>query len=476
MKNTLKTIGIGIVSGFLGAYFFTFLPNENPIVDVASHQSKQNDGQLIGLNDHKIVQSADMVKAAGVSTPCVVYIKTTSGSNQQGYTWFDFFFGNTDRSNKVISSGSGVIFSKDGYIVTNNHVIEDATEIEVIHNKRTYKAQIIGTDPSTDLALLKVNSNNLPHIRLSSSKEVRVGDWVLAVGNPFNLTSTVTAGIVSAKGRSINILEGQFPIEAFIQTDAAINPGNSGGALVNLDGDLIGINTAILSRTGSYTGYGFAVPSDIVAKVVSDLKEHGQVQKAFIGAEAVDINEEIFKSLELDNSSGVVLNEIEKNGAAEKAGLKRGDIILKINGILVDSRSNFDEQLSYYKPGDKVAVEYKRGNKIKSVEVELTNAEGTTEILRKEVYQATNIGAELEAVSKVERGKLGIENGIRITRITGGLMSRLGLEEGFIILGINNKPIETPDELAMILEKIQGRVIITGINKKGERRYYSYYF
>lgn len=473
MKQIIRTLLVGGIAGFAGAFMFSYLQKpieqHEEIVRPAAH--------FVGYEDRIFgtASNLDFVKSAEMSTPTVVYIKTSAGREQQSYSFLDLLFNNDLRSRKVIGSGSGVVFSKDGYIVTNNHVIEEAAQIEVIHNKRTYKAKIIGTDPSTDLALLKIEAKNLQAIRLARSSDVKVGDWVLAVGNPFNLTSTVTAGIISAKGRNINILEGQFPIESFIQTDAAINPGNSGGALVNLSGDLVGINTAILSRTGSYTGYGFAIPSDIVAKVITDLKEYGQVQKAFLGAEVSDIDEETFTDLQLEDGAGVVVTYIESDGAAEKTGLTKGDIILKINGMLVDSKSMFDEQLSYYKPGDKISVEYKRKGKVKQKEILLTNIEGTTEVVKRQIFKANTLGADLEVVPKIERNKLKITNGIRILKISGGLINRLQIEEGFIITAVNNRPIETPEELVAILEKFQGRLIIKGINRRGEIEHLSYY-
>jgi Do/DeqQ family serine protease len=480
MNTSVKTVLIGTLSGFIGAYLFHWSglgiaePNYSQSTDTVqavrfTDYRPQFSGQYAG-------DALNFIEAAKASTASVVYIKTTT-INQRSYTFFDLFFDAQPRYDRVRGSGSGVIFSKDGYIVTNNHVIAGATEIEVVHNKRTYKAKIVGTDPSTDLALLKINAQNLPAIRITSSETVQVGDWVLAVGNPFNLNSTVTAGIVSAKGRSINILENvQFPIESFIQTDAAINPGNSGGALVNTRGELVGINTAILSRTGSYAGYGFAVPVDIVVKVIADLKNYGQVQKAFLGVDVIDVTEEVYKDLNLDEISGVVITYMEPKGAAEKAGLKRGDVIVSINGKAIDSKVSFDEQLSYYKPGEKVNVRFKREGKVNECQVELTNIDGSTSIFKREIYKAERIGAELELVPKAERTRLGIESGVRISKVTGGLMSQMGIEEGFIITSINERPIQSPEELAEILERIRGRVIIKGVSKNGTKGYYSYVF
>ncbi|GAB4480420.1 MAG: trypsin-like peptidase domain-containing protein [Thermoflexibacter sp.] len=485
MKHLIKTFLIGGLAGFMGAYvFINVIPlnqeQEKPLSKQFTNELNVEEDRpnFVDFNDSRgVSEMPTFVEAAKVSTPSVVYIKTAS-RNQRSYTWFDMFFGGEGYENKVIGSGSGVIFSKDGYIVTNNHVIAGASEIEVIHNKRTYKATVKGTDPSTDLALLKIEADNLPFVKIASSESVNVGDWVIAVGNPFNLTSTVTAGIVSAKGRNINILDSQFPIESFIQTDAAINPGNSGGALVNLRGELVGINTAILSKTGSYAGYGFAVPSDIVTKVVTDLKQYGQVQKAFAGVDVLEVTEEVYKELNLNDIAGVIITYIEPDGAADKAGLRRGDVILKINGKPVNTKSSFDEQLSYFKPGDKVNVQYSREGKMGEKQITLTNIDGTTSIVKREVYKAESIGAELEVVPKAERTKLKIESGVRIAKINSnrGLIAQMGIEEGFIITSINNRMIEEPRELADILERIRGRVIVKGVTKNGQKGYYSYYF
>ena len=373
-------------------------------------------------------------------------------------------------------TGSGFVYDNAGHIVTNNHVIENATRIEVIHNRRSYEAKLIGTDPSTDLAVLKIEGKNLPAAKPGRSREVQVGEWVLAVGNPFNLESTVTAGIVSAKGRNINILSSQFPIESFIQTDAAINPGNSGGALVNARGELIGINTAILSRTGSYTGYGFAVPVDIVVKTVKDLIQYGEVQKAFLGAEVTDLNNEVAKKYEISEYVGVVVTYLEEGGAAAKAGIRKGDVILKVNNETINSKAEFGEQVSYYRPGDKITVVYRRGTETKEAPLTLTNREGTTGVLKRETFSVEGLGADLEAVSKVERDKMGIEGGVRVMNVRKGLMGRLGIEEGFVITAINRRPVTSPKEVADFLANAQGRVIVEGVDKKGVGSYYQFYF
>ncbi len=375
-----------------------------------------------------------------------------------------------------VGSGSGVIFKSDGYIITNNHVIDGADEIEVVRKKRTYKASLVGRDPSTDLAVLKIDENNLPAIKLGSSKDLEVGSWVLAVGNPFNLTSTVTAGIVSAKGRELNILKSNFPIESFIQTDAAINPGNSGGALVNPEGELVGINTAILSRTGSYAGYGFAVPIDIAKKIATDIIEFGMVQKAFLGAEVKSLTPELGDNLGVNNLDGVVVSYIRENGAADNVKLQEGDIIREFNGEDISTHAEFEEKLSMLSPGDKLYLTLERKGKMIQKELILTNSENTTELLKRDVYFSKSLGAEFESVSTAEKDLLDINSGVRVVDIKNGFFKRLNIDEGFIITAVNSNEVNNPKEVSGILESVKGKVVIQGVNKKGVKGYYSYYF
>lgn len=468
-----------VISGFAGAFGYQYFLGSDPMIHekqpfsyAASSENFSNHYWVNNPNDPTptVAGGIDFVKASAISTPCVVFIKTVSGI-QNNFDWF--FFSTPGRQT---GSGSGVIFSADGYIVTNNHVIDNAETIEVIHNKVTYKAKLVGTDPNSDIAVIKIQAKSLPYIRLADSKKVNVGEWVLAVGNPFNLTSTVTAGIVSAKGRNLNIVNSAFPIEAFIQTDAAINPGNSGGALVNLKGELIGINTAIFSKTGSYSGYGFAVPSDIVNKIVKDIIAYGDVQKAFLGADVLDINSEIAERYKLDNLNGVIINSIVAGGAADKAGLERGDVILKVNDVSIDSKANFDEEIAYQDPGARVKITFKREKAIKEAICLVTNKEGTTEKIRREVFSSASLGAELENVSKVERERFRIENGVRITKITGrGILSQLGFEEGFIITAVNGKKCESPQDVENYLGNAKGKINLEVVNRQGSKSMYQFF-
>ena len=322
------------------------------------------------------IAPVDFTQAAERSVEAVVHVKTKYYRQQQYVDpFYQFFFGRPQQSQQpsAMASGSGVILSNDGYIVTNNHVIEDANEIEVVLNdKRTFAAQLIGTDPNTDLALLKIEATGLPTIEIGNSDDLRVGEWVLAVGNPFNLTSTVTAGIVSAKARSINILNSDMKIESFIQTDAAVNPGNSGGALVNTRGQLVGINTAIASQTGSYAGYAFAIPTAIMQKVVADLRQYGTVQRALLGIRMLDITQQVKDQLSLESMEGVYVGEVISGSAADKAGMKAGDVIVQVDGRTINSSSQLQEQIGRKNPGDQVTILVRRGQRSVTLQVTLT--------------------------------------------------------------------------------------------------------
>ncbi|HAA16236.1 MAG TPA: serine protease [Cytophagales bacterium] len=481
MKHTWYTLTIGFIAGLAGAFTFQFFSSSTSteVVQVveteAAHYANYRSPHLESTDNRELPPPPrDFTEASAKATPSVVYIKSVR-ENYNSRSMYDWFF-NGGGSTQEVSSGSGVIYTSDGYIITNNHVIENALGVEVIFNRRTYPAKVVGSDPSTDLAVLKIDGERLPAIDISRSSDLQVGEWVLAVGNPFNLNSTVTAGIVSAKGREINILKGAFPIESFIQTDAAINPGNSGGALVNQYGSLVGINTAILSRTGSYAGYGFAVPVDIVKKVVDDLIRYGEVQKAFFGGEVIDLEPQLADQMNMEEVRGVMLHYLQTNGAAEEAGLAKGDIIVKIEKVEINTRAEFDEQLSYFSPGDNINVVFSREGKLFETNLELRNREGGTEFLKREVFSSAELGAQFERVPQVERDLLQIQHGVRVNRVTDGLIRRLNLEEGFIITYVNSKAMDEPQDVVEALSAARGRVIIKGVNKRGVKGYYSYYF
>jgi len=491
MKHRLSFVALlvvtGISAGFAGSYIQTKLFANTPLkaqeIKAQETEAIQPEGtqpfipswQTGYAPPHPAALSGpvDFVAASSAAIPSVVYITTVQTQQEN---MLDLFFFGTPNS-KQVSSGSGVVFSANGYIVTNNHVINGAETIEVVHQKKTYTAKVIGADPSTDLALLKIEGQNFPAVKIADSRKTAVGEWVLAIGNPFNLRSTVTAGIISAKGRNINLLNAQFPIESFIQTDAAINPGNSGGALVNTRGELVGINTAIFSKTGSYTGYGFAVPSDIVKKVVEDLIKYGTVQKAFAGATVAEIDSKVAERLDQADYKGVVITDISQDGAASKGGLKADDVILKINGQAITGKGVFDEEISYYNPGDKVTVNYRRGKNLATTAVTLTNTEGTTELVKRTIYASQVLGADLETLSKLERERLKTEGGIRISRIYGnGIVRRLGLAEGFIIVAINQEVCKEPRDVERLLSNARGRTIVEGIDQTGRASYYQFGF
>src|SRR5688572_719760 len=480
-KNFIGILLLASVAGFTGAGVYNSIDlkdelktgrkhvQENLPARTVNYMPVQPDGTPVGFVD-----------ASERSVPAVVHVKTTYGTsayNGQGYNPFrDFFWGDGGFQNPApaMSAGSGVIISDDGYIVTNNHVVTNAEKVDItLNDKRSFTAKVIGTDPSTDLALLKVDEDGLPFIPFGNSDAVKVGEWVLAVGNPFNLTSTVTAGIVSAKGRNIHILpDQQFPIESFIQTDAAVNPGNSGGALVSTSGNLIGINTAIASNTGAYTGYSFAIPVNIVKKVVDDLLEYGNVQRGFIGVSIRDIDSKLVQEKGINTMKGVYVAGLTEDGAAASAGIKEGDIITKVAGNTVNTSPELQEQVSRFRPGDKVDVTLVRSGDEKVVSVTLRNKNGNTGIVKNEMVSL--LGAEFEAISVEEGSKLGIQNGVKISKLNAGKLRSAGIREGFIIESIDNKTVSGTDDIISALKNKTGGVLIEGIYPNGMRAYYGF--
>lgn len=405
-----------------------------------------------------VAQPVDLTTAAEVATQSVVYIKVSSTSRQTQVQDFDpfsdffgDFFGRGQRSPqqrqapKRSGAGSGVILSADGYIVTNNHVVEDADEILVkLNDNREYKGRIIGLDKSTDLALLKIEAKDLKPVTVGSSESLKVGEWVLAIGNPYGFTSTVTAGIVSAKARS---LQGNTTMESFIQTDAAINPGNSGGALVNVKGELVGINAMLYSQTGSYSGYGFAIPTTIMNKVVKDLREFGAVQRALIGVAGTDVSsyidaqKEKGKEADLGVLNGFYIEEVSADGAAEEAGLKRGDVITEIDGAKVEKFGNLQEIMAAHRPGDKIRITYVRKKKTYTATLTLRNVQGTTSKI--ESVDTESMGAALRPLTDAEKSELGLKNGIIVSSIKAGKLQDAGLSKGIIITQVNDKVINS---------------------------------
>ena len=422
----------------------------------------------------------DFVAAAERTVEAVVHVKTTAERVQNYYNPFnDLFFGrpSTPEKLEVEGSGSGVILTEDGYIVTNNHVIKGAKTIVVTtSNNDEYEAELIGADPTTDIALLKIEGNALTKVDVANSDEVRLGQWVLAVGNPFNLTSTVTAGIISAKGRDINIIDEQSAIESFLQTDAAVNPGNSGGALVNTAGELVGINTAISSRSGSFEGYSFAVPANLMLKVVNDLKEYGRVQRAFIGINYNEVTAALSEELNLEVNKGVYVANVISEGAADDAGITKGDVIINVNGKSIVSGADLTEALGQRRPGEKLSVVVNRSGKNKAFEVVLKNKLGTTEMLTKEEELLRNFGAELEELSSTDKRRLGLRYGIRVSKILGGRFQKAGIPKDFIIVKLNNVYVENVESFDRLVRQFNpgDGVLIQGFEPNGKANYYAF--
>ena len=376
----------------------------------------------------------------------------------------------------MMGTGSGVIINPKGYIVTNNHVIDQADEIEVtLHNNGTYKATVVGTDPTTDLALLKIDTEGLKALSFVNSDDVEVGEWVLAIGNPFSLNSTVTAGIVSAKARNININREELAVESFIQTDAAINPGNSGGALVNLNGDLIGLNTAIASRTGSYSGYGFAVPSNIVSKVVEDLLEYGNVQRGILGVRIQNMDGRLAREKGITLIPGVYVAVVNEGSAADEAGIEPGDIITAVNGKEVNSSPRLQEVIAGFRPGDKVQIALRRAGSELEVAVKLKNTAGNTEIVKRDDSALWNqLGAEFQNLDPDRASSLNLEGGVEVTRLyPGKLRQETQMREGFIITHVNGRKVTTVEQFNSALEAFkEGGVMLQGRYPGSEKTYY----
>jgi Do/DeqQ family serine protease len=483
MKQTIKLIGIAFIGGLI-ALGGNQLLREKTVHEIQTTQVKEQNKQVaqpisFGTTNDNNTSPIDFTEAADKSIHAVVYIMSEFNKKSSVYDDYfspnDFFF--RGQPNVIKASGSGVILSSDGYIVTNNHVVQQASNIVVtLNDKREYTAKVIGTDPSTDLALLKIDASDLSYLVFGNSDEVKVGEWVLAVGNPFNLTSTVTAGIISAKARNINILGSQTSIESFLQTDAAVNPGNSGGALVNTQGKLIGVNAAIASRTGSYIGYSFAIPVSIVKKVVSDLKEFGVVKRAYIGVSIQNIDSKLAKKLSLEEIKGVYIEGVIQGGAAEKAGIKPGSIVTKIEDNEINSSSELLEKIGMHRPGDNIKVTTLTDGKVKTFDVVLSDLNGNTNI--NTIYSETAIldrlGAKFSNIDIRTKQALAIDNGIAVTDITKGLFKEAGIRKGFIIIKIDQTRVKDVSDIGKILSKKKGGVLIEGIYPNGIKAFYGF--
>jgi len=476
MKNFLKTFLIAALGGLVTFGMIKITENRQNVKVMPGTDQTKNPVKFTMYNNTGSDEVVSFNYAAEKTVNSVVHVFTEYSIPV--YDPLSSYFGRNTPSQKALGSGSGVIISEDGYIVTNNHVIKGAEDIKInTSDNHTFSATVVGTDPSTDIALLKIDATNLEYIDFGNSDESKIGDWVLAVGNPFNLSSTVTAGIISAKARNINLLKPNsptsFPIESFIQTDAAVNPGNSGGALVNLKGQLIGINTAIASRDGSYSGYSFAVPSSIVQKVTKDLLEFGEVQRALIGIIIRDLNEEIANEMDLENVQGVLVTGLSTNGAAINSGIRKNDVIIGVEGIETSSVPELQGVIGRYRPGDKVEVELLRNGNHKKIDVILFNKIGTTEVYKASEMDATNIlQADLRQLDERELRRLGLRNGIIVNGFTGDKLLNLGVKKGFIITRVDKNPVYTIEDLTIFLIKSQGGAFLGGIYPNGEQAYY----
>ncbi|MEO1255729.1 MAG: Do family serine endopeptidase, partial [Bacteroidota bacterium] len=463
----LAMIFSSVFGGLVAVIGVSFILPEQQIIKKETEKSSPVSltNYVFDSADFIVPDGLNFVFAAKNATPSVVHIRTsyTNGAraNSPFNEFFKDYFGDRYERRGGISkgAGSGVVISPDGYIVTNNHVVENADAIEVVLNdNRSYEAKVIGVDETTDLAVLKINEENLVSIKYGNSENINIGEWVLAIGNPFEFRSTVTAGIVSAKGRNINILQGRYRVESFIQTDAAVNPGNSGGALVNLRGELVGINTAIASPSGAFAGYSFAVPVSLVKKVVSDLVEYGTVQRALLGIEIRDVNAEVSEEYDLDLLKGVLITGVVRDNAADLAGMKQGDVIVAIDGNAVNNVAQLQERIAIKRPGDEVVVKYVRNGDERESLAKLRNSEGTMDVIELASYFEFG-GATFEDVSDNLLEKLNLTGGVQITKLADGKWKDIKMKKGFIITGIDNEDIRNIKDLERYFERFRKRSI-----------------
>ncbi|MEO5977252.1 MAG: trypsin-like peptidase domain-containing protein [Chryseolinea sp.] len=474
MKRSILVITVVIaaaIGGILGSFvtikFFGY-----PSASYNSIEQRQQSvltGYSRDTTSYHVPEGMNFLKAAKSVTSGVVHIKTSYGPGDFSVNPLELYMESPARS-----SGSGVIISDDGYVVTNNHVVEDANNIEVItNNNQRFYAKLIGTDPTTDLALLKIRATNLPYIKYGDSDKIIPGEWVLAVGNPFDLNSTVTAGIVSAKARNIKILQDKnhLEVEAFIQTDAAVNPGNSGGALVNLKGELIGINSAIATSSGSFQGYSFAIPVSLVKKVMDDLLEFGMVQRGLLGIQIKDVDASIAENLNLQVNQGVLVDHVNKESAAEKAGIVYGDVIIGIEGHTINSVSELQEWVARNRPGKEIGVTYIRDGKITQVKARLRNFQGLETVEKKEIRKDLG-GVKVEDIPYKELVTLQLEGGVRVKEVGSTKWLQTGIKKGFVIAYIDKVPVDDVEDLNRILDYKKGGILIEGFYPGGKKGTY----
>lgn len=435
----------------------TYTPNHE--ISASAHGFENT---ALAIAPRQLGSAPDLTEAAERSVKAVVHIKVEGerSVSTQGIDPFEFFFGGRSpqaQTQPVIGYGSGVIISNDGYIMTNNHVIDNGNKISVtLEDNRTFSAKLVGTDPNTDIALLKIDAKDLPTIPFGDSDKLRLGEWVLAVGNPFNLTGTVTAGIVSAKARTTAKTSGRgLNVESFIQTDAAVNSGNSGGALVNAQGELVGINTMIYSQTGNYAGYSFAVPINIAGKVVEDIKKYGTVQRGLLGIAGSDVDADLAKKEGLKVNKGVFVGDFAEISAALAAGIEKGDVITAINGASVDDFGQLQSEISRYRPGDVVSVSIDRKGSKKTFKVTLKNKDGNERVIREQNTNSDKLKASLKALEPQQLRSYGLSYGVQVSKLQAGPLRKAGIQDGFIILTANDRPIRSISDLNKVIGEAQ---------------------
>lgn len=494
-KNVLTIVAVAILSSVITLLGYNYVNNGKSALFSGNNASSGMYEYASSFDQDKNVHLTslttpegypDFTEASERSIHSVVHVKTKSIRQQQIIDPFELLFGfgnrgqDFGRPREQVGFGSGVIISKDGYIITNNHVVAGANEVTVsLNDNREFNAKVIGSDPQSDIALLKIDGDDFPYLTFGNSDALKVGEWVLAVGNPFNLTSTVTAGIVSAKNRS-NVVGGNLDIQSFIQIDAAVNPGNSGGALVNTRGELVGINTAIYSQTGNFAGYAFAIPISIAGKVAADLKQYGSVQRAMLGIQAPNIEamraQDPEKAKELSLIKGVLVEDFSDRSAAKAAGIQKGDIITGINNVAILNFAELQNQLSRYRPGDKIQVNVTRGKSQQTYTIELKNDEGNTEVTRR-TDTMQQLGASFIEIPQSRKQQLGIGSGVEVASVDSkGLFRKNGINKGFIIMRVNNLPVNTQSDIARIVSSVSSQqqdkvLLVAGFYPNGRTQY-----